>query len=57
MKKKKLYKKALWLMADNMVNGCQECPVHQANQKCETVTYCYKIIARYWIDKARKEMA
>lgn len=57
MKKKKLYKKALLLMADNMVDSCLKCPVHKDGQACEPMIYCEEIIARYWIDKAKKEMA
>lgn len=57
MKKKKLYKKALLLMADNMVDSCLKCPVRKAAQECKPFEDCDKIIAQYWIDKARKEMA
>lgn len=57
MKKKKLYKKALWLMADNMVDSCLKCPVRKDGKACEPFEDCDKIIARYWIDKARKGMS
>lgn len=57
MKKKKLYKKALLLMADNMVDSCLKCPVRKAAQECKPFEDCDKIIAQYWIHKAKKEMA
>ena len=60
MKKKKLYKKALYLLANYAIASCDECPIYLAARKeCEPnqIENCNQRIVRYWIRRAKKEMA
>lgn len=60
MKKKKIYKKALYLLANCAIASCDECPIYLiSHHTCgaDQTENCNERIIQYWIHKAKKEMA